>query len=558
MLYLKSLLIFALCAAVFAISCFKYGAADLVLRGGKIATVDKDFSIKEAVAVRGDKIVFVGSNKEVASYIGSKTEVIELDGKLVLPGLIDAHAHLASYGAALENLDLTGTTSYQQIVDIVATKVKTVNPGEWIQGRGWDQNDWDVKEFPTHDDLSRVSPDNPVFLTRVCGHAVIVNEKAMEIAGLSASSQEPPGGKIFRKANGEPTGVLIDEAEYSVKSKIPKMSGRKLKEIIENASKSCLSVGLTGMHDAWIPVSQIKVYKELIDEGRLGIRIYAMLADPDTGEITGYLQRHKIENYGNNFLKIRSVKLFTDGALGSRGAAFFEPYEDDPENTGLLMTTSEHIYEVAKAALAVGMGVNTHCIGIRGNHMCLAAYEKALKENPKKDHRFRIEHAQIVRDEEIKKFASLNIIPSMQPIHCTSDMPFVEDRIGRKRAEGAYAWRSFIDAGLIIPCGSDFPVESNNPMLGIYAAITRQDTKGLPEGGWFPEQRMTIEEAIKGFTIWAAYAAFQEDILGSVEVDKLADFTILDKDILEIEPREIITAKPVYTIVGGKIRYSTE
>ena len=340
MLYLKSLLIFALCAAVFAISCFKYGAADLVLRGGKIATVDKDFSIKEAVAVRGDKIVFVGSNKEVASYIGSKTEVIELDGRLVLPGLIDAHVHLASYGAALENLDLTVTTSYQQIVDIVATKVKTVNPGEWIQGRGWDQNDWDVKEFPTHDDLSRVSPDNPVFLTRVCGHAVIVNEKAMVIAGLNASSQEPPGGKIFCKANGEPTGVLIDEAEYLVKSKIPKMSRRKLKEIIENASKSCLSVGLTGMHDAWIPVSQIKVYKELIDEGRLGIRIYAMLADPDTGEITVYLQRHKIENYGNNFLKIRSVKLFTDGALGSRGAAFFEPYEDDPENTGLLMTTS--------------------------------------------------------------------------------------------------------------------------------------------------------------------------------------------------------------------------
>jgi predicted amidohydrolase YtcJ len=321
-------------------------------------------------------------------------------------------------------------------------------------------------------------------------------------------------------------------------------------------------VGLTSVHEAGIGPSAIETYKDLIDKGLLKMRIYAMLgedeAPPLEGDIAAYLSQHKIEEYGNYFLSVRSIKLFFDGALGSRGAAFFEPYKDDPDNKGLLRITPEYIYEVAKAALQTGMQVNTHCIGIRGNRLCLDAYEKALEETPKKDHRFRIEHAQIVRPEDITKFASLGVLPSMQPTHCTSDMYFVEDRIGQKRAVGAYAWRSFIDAGLVIPCGSDFPVESNNPMLGIYAAITRQDPNGWPEGGWFPEQRMTIEEAIKGFTIWAAYAAFQENVLGSIEIGKLADFTILENDILEIPAEEILTTRPIYTIVGGKIRYRAQ
>jgi predicted amidohydrolase YtcJ len=304
------------------------------------------------------------------------------------------------------------------------------------------------------------------------------------------------------------------------------------------------------------------MYKDLINAGQLKLRVYAMLGEetdlPQDMDLVEYFKANRVEEYGDYMLSVRSVKLYFDGALGSRGAAFFEPYADDPSNSGLLRIPTDTIYEVSKAALEADMGVNTHCIGIRGNSLCLDAYERAFKEIPKEDHRFRIEHAQIVRPEDVERFVSLGVIPAMQPTHCTSDMYFVEERVGDKRAEGAYAWRWFIDAGLPIPCGSDFPVESTDPLLGIYAAVTRQDTSGWPEGGWNPSQRMTIQEAIKGFTIWAAYGAFQENVLGSIEVGKYADFTILDKDILQSDPREILTTRPVYTIVAGKIRYRAE
>ena len=279
---------------------------------------------------------------------------------------------------------------------------------------------------------------------------------------------------------------------------------------------------------------------------------------PLEGDLTSYFRENRIDSYGDSMLSVRSIKLFFDGALGSRGAAFFDPYADDPDTNGLLRISPEYITRVSEAALEAGMGVNTHCIGIRGNRLCLEAYEKALKKFPEREHRFRIEHAQIVRSEDIDKFIALGVIPAMQPTHCTSDMGFVEKRVGRERASGAYNWRSFIDAGCIIPCGSDFPVESSNPMLGIYAAVTRQDVTGHPPGGWYPEQRMTIEEAVKGFTIWSAYAAFQEDRLGSISVGKLADFTILDTDILTSDPSDILKAKVQWTIVGGTVRYRRE
>jgi predicted amidohydrolase YtcJ len=440
--------------------------------------------------------------------------------------------------------------------------VKTVEPGEWITGGRWDQNDWEDKSFPVHDSLSLVSPNNPVYLTRIDGNAGFANKKALEIAGITKDTPDPFGGVIVRKSDGEPTGVLVNRAMNKVTENIPRDSEERYREKFLKAVNSCLKVGLTGVHEAGVGPHAIGMYKDLIDKGRLKMRIYAMLGEeedlPLDIDLVDYFKKHRIEKYGNHMLSVRSIKLFFDGALGSRGAAFFEPYEDDPQNSGLLRITPEYIYKISEAALKADMGVNTHCIGIRGNRLCLDAYEKALKENPQDDHRFRIEHAQIVRREDVKKFVSLGVIPSMQPTHCTSDMYFVEDRVGKKRAEGAYAWRWFIDAGLVIPCGSDFPVESNNPMLGIYAAITRQDVKGWPETGWYPEQRMSREEAIKGFTVWAAYSAFQEDVLGSIEVGKYADFTVLDKDILQIEPREILTTKAVYTIVGGKIRYRAE
>jgi len=560
MRYLKLVPILILMTfTIIAISCGRPSPADLVLRGGKVATVDENFSIHEAVAVRGDKIIFVGSNKEVEKYILPSTDIIDCSGKLVLPGLTDAHAHIHSLGDELTTLNVTGTTSYQEIIDRVAARVQTSEPGEWIVGGRWDQNDWEDRSFPVHIPLSEVSPDNPVYLNRIDGNAAFANQRALEIAGITKDTHDPVGGFIIRDENGEPTGVLVNRAMNLVSDHIPADSDEQFKQKFLRAVRSCLSVGLTGVHEAGIGSKHINLYKNLIDRSQLNMRIYAMLGEekdlPLDLDLVDYFKKNRIEEYGHHLLSVRSIKLFFDGALGSRGAAFFKPYEDDPNNSGLLRITSEYIYEISKAALEADMGVNTHCIGIRGNRLCLGAYEKALQEKPKPNHRFRIEHAQIIESQDVEKFASLGIIPSMQPTHCTSDMYFVEDRIGQERAKGGYAWRWFLDAGLVIPCGSDFPVESNNPLLGIYAAITRQDPSGWPEGGWHPEQRMTIDEAIKGFTIWAAYGAFQEDVLGSIEVGKYGDFTVLDKDILEIDPKEILNTKVMYTIVGGQIRY---
>jgi predicted amidohydrolase YtcJ len=557
--YLWLLLIISLSAFL---SCGRPAPADLVLHSGKVVTVDDKFSIHEAVAVRGDKIVFVGSNQDVERYILPSTMVIDLKGQLVLPGLIDAHAHLHSLGDELTSLNITGTRSYQEIINAVAIRIQSTEPGEWVVGGRWDQNDWEERSFPVHDPLSEISPDNPVYLTRIDGNAAFANQKALELAGITKDTPDPVGGFIIRKENGEPTGVLVNRAMNLVSDNIPADSEEQFKQKFLKAVRSCLSVGLTGVHEAGIGPQHIALYKNLIDRGQLNMRVYAMLGEekdlPLDTDLAVYFKENRIEQYGRHLLSVRSIKLFFDGALGSRGAAFFTPYQDDPGNTGLLRITPEYITAISKAALEADMGVNTHCIGIRGNRLCLEAYEKALQENAKPDHRFRIEHAQIVEKQDVEKFASLGIIPSMQPTHCTSDMYFVEERIGSQRAEGAYAWRWFIDAGLPIPCGSDFPVESNNPLLGIYAAVTRQDPTGWPEGGWHPEQRLTIEEAIKGFTIWAAFAAFQEDVLGSIEKGKYADFTVLDKDILIIPPKEILNTQTIYTIVGGQIRYRAQ
>lgn len=533
--------------------------ADLALVKGKIITVDNDFSIQQAVAVKGGKIIFVGSNKKALDFIGAQTKVIDLKGAVVLPGLVDAHAHLHSLGEQLSFLDINNTTSYRQVIDKVARRVKTAKPGAWIVGGRWNHNRWPGKKFPHHRELSKISPDNPVYLRRVDGNSAFVNAKALQIAGITKDTPDPFGGKIIRGADGEPTGVLVNRAMNIVKKYLPKNTPQQAEAKFKLAVKKCLEMGLTGVHEAGVGPAEIEMYKKLIDNNQLDIRLYAMLGEQEIPvldvDLEPYFRKHKLENYGNYFLSVRSIKLFFDGALGSRGAAFYLPYNDAPRNKGLLRITPEYITKVSKAALKTGMGVNTHCIGIRGNRLCLDSYEKALKEIPTKDHRFRIEHAQIVRPEDVKKFKALGIIPAMQPTHCTSDMSFVEARVGKKRAAGAYAWRWFLDARLKIPMGSDFPVESVNPLYGIYAAVTRQDHKGTPKGGWFPGHKLNIREAIKGFTIWAAYGAFQENALGSIEPGKLADFTILDRDILTIKPEKILDTKVLYTIVAGKIRY---
>lgn len=556
---MKYLILSTVFVIVFFISCSSPPPADLVITGGKVVTVDEDFSICEAVAVRDGRIAAAGTNEQVKKLIGADTEKIELSGGLVLPGLIDAHGHLHSLGEQLSYLNIMGTGSFAEIIEAVAQRVQESKPGQWIVGGRWDHNDWEVKQFPVHDSLSAVSPENPVYLRRVDGNSGFANQKALEIAGISKDTPDPFGGVIIRKENGEPTGVLINRAMNLVKDHMPADSDEKYVKKFRKAAAYCITRGLTGVHEAGVGPKEIAMYKKLIDGDQLPLRVYAMLGEQEkpmpAGDLTAYFKKHRLEDYGNHFLSVRSVKLFFDGALGSRGAAFFEPYSDDPENKGLLRITPEYIYRVSKAALQAGMGVNTHCIGIRGNRLCLDAYEKALLENPVKDHRFRIEHSQIVRPEDVEKFLKLGVIPSMQPTHCTSDMPFAADRVGEERAKGAYAWRWFLDKGMKTPCGSDFPVEQVNPLLGIYAAVTRQDGSGNPEGGWHPEQRMTMAEAIRGFTIWAAYAAFREDVLGSIETGKLADFTILDTDILTEKPKKLLTTKVLYTIVGGKIRY---
>ncbi len=484
---------------------------------------------------------------------------MKMDGAMVLPGLIDAHAHLHSLGDKLASINTSDCLSFDEVVETVGEKVKTINPGEWIIGGRWDHTRWKENAFPIHDKLSIVSPDNPVYLTRVDGNSAFVNGKALALAGINKATPDPVGGKIIRKPNGEPTGVLINRAMNLVKDLFPELTVEQKAIRFQDAIIHCNQNGLTGIHEAGVGPAEIELYKKLIDLGKLDIRLYAMLGEQEVPvldiDLTPYFKANRIDNYGNNMLKVRSVKLFFDGALGSRGAAFFEPYTDDSTNKGLLRISPEYITKVGKAALAAGMGVNTHCIGIRGNRLCLDAYKEALKDYPDVDHRFRIEHAQILRQEDIELFTELGVIPAMQPTHCTSDMRFIEDRIGKERAKYSYAWRSFIDAGHLIPCGSDFPVESVNPLFGIYSAVSRQDQEGLPENGWHPEQRMTIEEAIKGFTIWAAYGAWQEDILGSIEIGNMADITILDKDLLSVDKAEILDTKVLATIVGGEVKY---
>ena len=551
----------ALFIVVFIHACKPGGTADLIIENGTIITVDENFSRAEAVAVKDGKVIFVGSNEDVSTYRNPETQIIDAEGLTVLPGLVDAHAHLISLGDELVSLDITGCATYSEVVSRVAERVKETEPGEWIIGGRWDHTEWKNSEFPVHYALSEVSPDNPVYLKRVDGNSALVNNKAMELAGINRDTPDPAGGMIQRLPDGEPSGVLINQAMNLVKDLFNKDSGSDLAVKLKLATDECLRYGLTGVHEAGVGPMEIGVFKNMADRGDLDIRINAMLGEQEKPQfqvdnLADYFRDNRIESYADNMLSVKTIKLFFDGALGSRGAAFFEPYDDDPGNRGLLRIPPEYITEVALAALKNNMSVATHCIGIRGNSYCLDAYEKALSEFPGRDHRFRIEHAQILKEEDIKRFASNNIIPSMQPTHCTSDKNMIEGRIGVERSRYAYAWKSLIDLGLPLPAGSDFPVESVNPLMGIYAAVTRR-LPGEPESAsWHPEQIISIEEAIKGFTIYAAYASFNEDILGSIEEGKYADFTILDKDITRVEPDELISTSVVYTIVGGKIKYS--
>ncbi len=535
------------------------GAVDLILLGA-VYTVDPERPRAEAVAIRGDRIAYVGDRAGAEALRGGQTRVIEAPaGAAILPGLYDAHAHFLGLGKVLENLDLSGTSSAAEVAALVRARCAERPAGEWICGRGWDQNDWSGQAFPTWQQLDGC-PEHPVYLSRVDGHAIWVNDVALQRAGVTAATPDPAGGRILRDDAGEPTGVLIDTAIDLVADLVPDPTHEQLLRRARVARDECLRLGITSVVDAGIGAETLAAYEELGAAGELGVRIYAMISD-ETGEEAFLAEQlaagPRVGRYDHH-LTVRAVKCYADGALGSRGAALLQPYRDDPGNRGLIVHDGEHLLDVTARALQAGFQVGVHAIGDRGNRTVLDAYERALAAHPTADHRLRIEHAQVVHPDDLPRFAALGVVPAMQPTHATSDMPWAPDRLGVARLAGAYAWRSFLDSGVRIPMGSDFPVEQPNPLWGLYAAVTRQDHQGWPAGGWLPGQRLTIDEAVRGFTLDAAYGSFEEEIKGSLEVGKLADVVVLERDPFAVEPRALIDARVLWTVVGGEVRHAAE
>jgi predicted amidohydrolase YtcJ len=568
--FMSKFYLFVLCITVIALffSCAqKKEPADLVLMNGKLVTVDKAKPEAEAIAIRGDTIVAVGSNKDIKPYISEASKVIDLGGMLAIPGFIDSHAHFTSVGQAKMILDLMHVRNWEEIVALVKEAAEKAQPGEWILGRGWHQEKWDktpepnVDGLPYHHSLSQVSPENPVLLSHASGHSSFANAKAMELAGITKETPDPPGGEIVRDPEGNPIGVFREAAQGLVskarsqylEKRPPEQIDAERRKVVELAAQECLSKGITTFHDASSSFKTIDLFKEFAEEGKLGIRLYVMIRE-DNEQLKDHLSEYRIIGLGNNHLTVRSIKQFIDGALGAHGAWLLEPYTDLPASIGLNTTPVEVIKETARIAIENNFQLCIHAIGDRGNREVLNIFEEAFKAHPdKKDLRWRIEHSQHLHPDDIPRFGQLGVIPSMQGIHCTSDGPWVFKRLGEKRAaEGAYVWQKLMKTGAVICNGTDAPVEDVNPIPCFYATVTRKMKDGTV---FYPDQRMSREEALRSYTINGAYAAFQEDILGSLTPGKLADITILSKNIMTVPENEILEAEVLYTIVGGEILY---
>lgn len=525
--------------------------ADLIVTNARIYTVDEGRPMAEAMAIRGGRVQFVGSQRGALALRGPQTRVLDAAGATIIPGIADAHVHLLGLGMALRTVSLVGTKSYEEVVERIAAKARELPAGAWITGRGWDQNDWPDTRLPSNEGLSRAVPNHPVSVTRVDGHATLVNAAALRIASVTAATADPQGGRIERTAAGEPTGVLVDRAMGLVSSRIPPATRDQIRDATLGAIREVNRLGLTSVHDAGVEAPVVDVYEELARAGQYSLRNYVMIR-PDDSTLARYFRRGPQSGLYDGRIWIRSIKISADGALGSRGAALLDPYSDEPNHSGLLLVPPARIREVAVRALRGGFQLNVHAIGDRGNRVVLDAFESALKEVPSADHRFRVEHAQILHHDDIPRFAQLDVLPSMQTTHQVSDMYWVPNRIGYSRSMGGYAWRSLLNTGVIIPNGTDFPVEPVDPMRTFHSAITRQDENGWPAGGWFADQRMTREEALKSMTVWPAYAAFQERELGSLSPGKHADFVILDRDIMTVAPGAILGTQVLATYVGGR------
>lgn len=532
--------------------------AGMLLINGRVYTFDSDMSVAQAVAIRGTRIVGVGSNEDLASRFKADTTV-DLHGWTVMPGLVDGHAHMLGEGGKLQTLDLDNTKSPEEVVESVRVRAAGMQSGQWIIGRGWDQNRWAVESFPSHELLDRAAPNNPVLLRRVDGHALWINSLALNLAGVTEATADPAGGKIYRDQRGDPTGVLVDNAMDLIDKVVPPLTDSEIERRLRLALQECARLGLTQVHDMGVDLQTLRVYKRLIDGGECPVRIYAAIGWPGDGW-EAYLRQGPEKGYKDGMLTVRAVKIYMDGALGSRGAALFDEYSDDPGNRGLTIISEADIDTICRQALEHGFQVCTHAIGDRANELTLNAYERALRTLPANapTPRWRVEHAQVLQESDIPRFKMLGILPSMQPTHATSDMPWAEARLGAKRVKGAYAWHSLLRTGTIIIGGSDFPVEHVNPLFGIYAAITRSDRNGYPEDGWYPEQRMSRNEAVRCFTSWAAYGAFQDNDKGTIEPGKWADLTVLSQDIMQVPAHDILTTEVEMTMVGGKIVYERE
>jgi predicted amidohydrolase YtcJ len=533
-------------------------AADIVFKNGNIYTVNEDQPKAEAIAVKYGKIVFVGSNAEAKKFEVKGVKVVDLKGATVVPGLTDSHYHFSGVGFREMNLNLEGAMSLEDFLAKVKARVDKAKPGEWVTGRGWIETFWKPPVFPTRWDLDKISPNNPVYLTRADGHGAVVNSAAFKIANIDKDTENPFGGEIMKdKKTGEPNGMLLDRAQSLVTRHIPASTKADLEQALILADKRSLSLGWTQIHDAGVSWEQIEIMKKLLGEQKLKIRLYEAIRGPGADAQRLLREGPQVGLYDGR-LTVRTIKVSIDGALGSKGAALLENYSDH-DTAGFLTQKEEQVLPMLRDALRKGVQVEVHAIGDRANRTILDWYEKAFNDAPmierqdRSDPRWRVEHAQIVHPDDIPRFAKLKIIPSMQPSHAIGDLHFAPSRLGLNRLKGAYAWQTFIKQGNVIAGGSDAPVERGEPMIEFYAAVARKDQKGFSGPGWHPEEAVTREQALKMFTIWAAYAAFEEKQRGSIEKGKVADLTVLSADIMKIPEAEILKTRCVMTVINGEI-----
>ena len=512
-------------------------------------TFDNDRQLQQfqTLVIEDGKVIATGGPELARNY--SQAEKVDGQGKTLLPGMTDAHGHVSSLGFSLLRIDLRGLESAQKTAQIVAQYAAQKPALSWIQGRGWNQVLWADKQFPSAAILDAQIDDRPVWLERIDGHAGWANSATMKLAGITKDTLSPAGGEIIRDTAGEPTGIFIDNAMTLVMDIIPQPNDDEITLALDTVSKHFLSLGITSTHDAGVSSAEHALYRKTADKGQMQVRIYGMISSTNTDLDQTFAQGHSIDE--QDFYTIRSVKIYTDGALGSRGAAMLEPYTDRPDHSGLLLTSAEQLRSLFSRAIKADFQVAIHAIGDRGNRIALDEVEYAYATVGGRHLRHRIEHSQIVTLEDIPRFKSLDVIPSMQPTHATSDMNMAEDRIGAERLKGAYAWRRFLNQGSRVVSGSDYPIERADPFAGIHAAVTRQNNANLPKGGWMAEQSMTLQEVMRSFTIDAAWAAHQEERLGGLTVGKWADFILVDQDIFQIEPEALWKTKVLETWLGG-------